>query len=220
MKKVLFLVCVVTLLAGCSSAPKIKYVDVSVPELNAASTAYLGETLLMQARGYYTDVVELGNITGSYVAINAGKYCRLPGSDEYFSFDGRSIRFINFLGGSRGYTSRLTYEEDSNKICIDDMWSGCFDSSYGTINFKKNILCSDPNSFQQIIEYNGKAGDILNFTYREFSGDRVNAPYTTNFTMDTSEGDTLRYKGAQLKVDKATNQQIVYRVLRNFNKAE
>lgn len=220
MKRLMFLVYALTLLSGCSSTPSIKYSDFSLPELNTSSTAYLGDRLLMQARGFYTNILELSDISGRFVEIRAGKYCQLPNSDEYFSFNKRTIKFINFLGGSRGYTNRLTYEKETNEVCVDDMWSGCFDTSYGSINHRINKLCTDPNSFQQIIEYNGKAGKILNFTYREFSRNRMRTPFTTNFTMDLSEGNTLTYKGARLKIEKATNQQIVYIVLRNFNKAD
>lgn len=125
--------------------------------------------------------------------------------------------YTNFLGGVRSYGNTLTYKQETNEVCLDDIWTGCFDSSFGSIAYEQNALCSDPNSFQQVIEYNGKAGDILNFTYREFYQSRMNSAFTTDFIMDQKDGDTITYKGAVLKVSKATNQQIDYVVLRNFN---
>ena len=47
----------------------------------------------------------------------------------------------------------------------------------------------------------------------------MRTPFTTNFTMDTTAGDVVTYKGAQLKVIQATNQTIRYQVLKNFNNA-
>ena len=207
------------MLGGCASSPRIPYQDISYPEINKQTTAYLGDRLLEQGRGFYTNVVHVDKLVGKYGVISAGDYCRLPDSDEYFNFSGKAIVYYNFVGGLRGYDNSLTYKAETNEVCLDDMWSGCFDTSFGKIVLEKNALCSDPTSFQRIIEYNGKAGDVLNFTYREFYGNRMNSAFTTNFTMDQKAGDTLTYKGAVLKVFNATNQQIDYTVVRNFNEA-
>lgn len=205
--------------AGCASAPVIPYEDVSIPGLNKQNTAHLGERLLIQARGFYTDIVHVDELQGKFAHISAGDYCRYPDSDEYFNFDHRAIRYINFVGGTRSYGNTLEYKPKSNEVCLDDIWSGCFDTSFGRITYEKDALCADPDAYQQVIEYNGKAGHILNFTYREFFGHRMRSPFTTNFTMDESDGDTISYKGATLKVIDATNQKIDYIVLSNFNNA-
>jgi hypothetical protein len=201
------------LLAGCASGPRIPFEDVSIPHLNRQSTAHLGDRLLVQARGFYTDVVHVDPLEGKFAAISAGDYCRYPDSDKYFSFDPRAIRYINFLRGTRGYGNTLNYNAQTNEVCLDDMWSGCFDSSFGRIAHEKDALCADPDAYQQVIEYNGKEGHILNFTYREFVGNRMRSPFTTNFKMDESDGDTISYKGATLKVINATNQKIDYIIL-------
>ena len=208
------------LLAGCASGPRIPYEDVSIPALNTQSTAHLGDRLLIQARGFYTDVVHVDNdLEGKFAEISAGDYCRSPDSDKYFSFDHRAIRYINFVGGTRGYGNTLEYKAQTNEVCLDDMWSGCFDSSFGRIAHEKDALCADPDAYQQVIEYNGKEGHVLNFTYREFLANRMRSPFTTNFKMDESDGDTISYKGATLKIIDATNQKIDYIILSNFNNA-
>jgi hypothetical protein len=205
--------------AGCASPPPIPYQDVSIPPLDKTSSANLGEALLMQATGYYTDVLHLDNLNGKFATISAGDYCRLPGRDDYFSFNDRAVVYINFVGGERGYGNTVTYDAKSNEVCLHDVWSGCFDTSFGRIDRETNALCSDPNAYQQVIEYNGKSGTVLNFTYREFNGKFMRAPFTTSFTMDEADGDVVNYKGASLKVIKATNQTIEYVVLKNFNAA-
>ena len=206
-------------LTGCASGPRLPYEDVSYPPLNQSSTAHLGDRLLMQGRGFVTDIVRVGGIVGKYGRIKAGDYCRYPDSTKFFSYDSNAIVYTNFVGGVRSYGNTLEYKRETHEVCLDDIWTGCFDSSFGSIAYEQNVLCSDPNSFQQVIEYNGKAGDILNFTYREFYQSRMNSAFTTNFTMDQKDGDTITYKGAVLKVSNATNQQIEYIVLRNFNAA-
>ncbi|WP_227818215.1 hypothetical protein [Nitrogeniibacter aestuarii] len=209
----------VALLAGCASTPRFNFQDVSYPPINQTSTAYLGDRLMMQGRGFQTDIVDVSTLRGKYAIIGEGAYCRVPGTDTFFNFGSRPIVFLNFLGGSRGSTNKFTYKPATNEVCLDDMWSGCFGSEFGSIKYRSDAVCSDPNAQQKIIEYNGKAGEVLNFTYREYFGSRMNAPVTTNFTMDQSEGDVIIYKGARMKVIRATNQEIEYVVLKNFNDA-
>lgn len=87
-----------------------------------------------------------------------------------------------------------------------------------SIEFKPNTVCSySDSSFKKVIEYNGKAGDVLKFTYREFKGDMIRPAFTTEFTMDLNDGSTVAYKGAVIKVIKATNAQITYSLERSFN---
>lgn len=210
---------IVALLGGCASGPAINFMDVSYPPLNEENKAYLGDRLMMQGRGFRTDAVEVSAIKGKFATIGAGQYCRIPDTDEYYSLVGNTIVLLNFVGGVRNATNKFTYKKATNEVCVDDFWAGCFDSSFGSIRHRASVICSDPNSYQQIVEYNGKAGRVLNFTYREISGGNVRAPYTTNFTMDEREGNIITYKGAQLKVLRATNQIIEYMVLRNFNEA-
>lgn len=208
-----------SLLAGCASSPALVFTDISYPPLNQTSTVYLGDRLIMQGKGIKADALVVNNLVGKYASISDATFCRTrPGSDQFISFDKSAIRFINFVGGTRGWGRKVEYKEASNEICIDDFWSGCFDTSYGNYSYKENAVCSEPNALQQIIEYNGKAGNVLNFTYREFTRSRMASAFTTNFTMDINEGDVINYKGARLKVIEASNQQISYQVLKNFTR--
>lgn len=219
MNKFTGILILLSILSGCAGNPAIVYRDVSYPPLNEMSTVYLGDRLIMQGKGIKADALVVNNLVGKYASISDATFCRAhPGSNQFLSFDRRAIRFINFIGGTRGYGNKVEYKESSNEICIDDFWSGCFDTSFGSYSYQDNAVCSEPNSIQQIIEYNGKAGNILNFTYREFIRNRMASAFTTNFTMDITEGDTINYKGAKLKVVKATNQEISYQVLKNFNR--
>ena len=200
---------------GCASTSRMPLRDVSIPDIGSSATATLGERLLMQGRGYHTDLLHITHLKGKFVESYGQTFCRLsPDSNRFQSFNGTAVRFINFIRGTRGYTHIV--EMKQGKVCIDDVWSGCFDSQKASFTVQPNGLCASPNSMQRIIEYNGKTGDVLNFTYREVYGTRVAAPLTQNFTMDLMEGNVINYKGARLRIDQATNQKIQYAVLRNF----
>ena len=72
------------------------------------------------------------------------------------------------------------------------------------------------NTFQQSIEYAGKSGTKLNFTYTEYKEGYARDAFTRNFEIDLSEGDVAAFKGAIIKIHSATNVSIVYEVMRNF----
>ncbi len=211
------LLLIILLLAGCASAPSILWQEISYPALNVTSDAYLGEPLLNQGHGIHADTLRVSSVRGKFAVISNATFCRrAPGSREFFSFDNRAVMFLNFIGGARGYANDVSYKQDTGELCIDDFWSGCFDASEAQFEFHTGSVCSRPNTLQQAIEYNGKSGSTLNFTYRETTGGQIAFPVTQDFTMDLNEGDIINYKGARLQVDTATNQQITYRVLKNF----
>lgn len=72
------------------------------------------------------------------------------------------------------------------------------------------------NTFQQTIEYGGRSGDVLKFTYSEFTDGFVRQAFTRDFQVDLSQGKIAAYKGAVIEIEAATNSSITYRVVRNF----
>ena len=205
-------------LAGCTSQRGPSLQEVSFPSLNTPTEAELGERLLMQGQGLQTDVLRVQSLNGKYAEVNDATFCReAPGSDRFFSFEKRTVRLLNLLGGTRSYLNIVRFDPSQGEVCIRDIWSGCFGTRKASFSYQPNALCAHPSSLQQIIEYNGRTGDTLNFTYREFRGGRMVSPITQNFYMDLTNSDEITYKGARLKITNASNQRIEYRVLRNFS---
>lgn len=209
-------VLLVTLAAGCSTTPQVPTETVSIPKLNVESTSFLGDRLLMQATGFYADSLKLGSADGVQTRISSGKYCQRNVKSNYFySFNDKAVGLKNGYGKVISYQGHIEYDKQKNEVCGSTF--SCYDSSEISIRYTPNDFCVAQNSDQQIIEYNGKSGNVLNFTYREFTGGMARSPYTTNFTMDLSESDLIGYKGAQIQIKKATNNQITYVVIKNFN---
>lgn len=205
-------------LSGCASSPTVPIQDISRPALNVSTSAYLGERLLMQAQGFYAPVVRINQLRGSFVRVNEETFCqRERGAQAFYSFNGDAVSYLNLVGGRRANSNRIEFKADRGEVCFKDLWSGCFSASEADFSFEPNGLCSQPNAMQRVIEYNGKSGDTLNFTYREFRGQRMDSQFTQNFTMDLNEGSVINYRGAKINVISATNQQIEYRVLQNFS---
>ena len=89
-----------------------------------------------------------------------------------------------------------------------------FTSSELTVS--DSFFTVSPNTFQQSIEYAGKTGSKLNFTYSEFKQGFARDSFTRSFEIDLDEGDVAAFKGAIIKIHSATNVSIVYEVMRNF----
>lgn len=219
MKKILISAVAAFTLSACSSGPAlVNYEHISTPPLNQQETKFLGEKLLEQGKGIYGDSITLGYGKGAYSQIKPGKYCQTDSSsNRFYSQDVQAVTLTNLMGMPVGYSSFVTYDKQSNKVCPNGGMA-CYDSSEISIEHQQDDICYSANAYQQVIEYNGKSGDILNFTYREFSNDMARSAFTTDFKMDLNEGDTIGYKGARLQVLEADNSKITYKVIANFNK--
>lgn len=213
----------VSLLSGCNSTPPPKYTyeKMSLPALNATSKAYLGDKMVSQGIGYNATYITVGQLNAYSATINAGEYVNSPESSYYKASNKDAVVVNNGFGnplGSQDWVILETSKEGNHKVCVDAMTMNCFDENEVSITKGKGTkFFFKPNSFQQVIEYNGKSGQTLKFTYREYSNNMARSAYTTDFTIDLSEGSTVGYKGAIIEVIKASNNQIEYKVIRNFN---
>lgn len=204
-------------LYGCKSTSlPISYEQISIPQISTKTSVYLGERMLMQAKGYYGNCITVNGGNGVQSNIKAGKFCqKSSSSDLYYSSDKQAVGLKNGYGVVISHVDYVTYKPEKNQVCANPF--SCYDSSEMTINFKSNDLVVETNSLQQVIEYNGRAGSILNFTYREFAGGMARSAYTTDFKMDLNEGNEIGYKGSRLVIHEATNNKVTYTVLKNFN---
>lgn len=210
------------LLASCASTTPQKapmqYLDISNPEINKEASATLGEKLLMQATGYYAESITIEALDAYSADIpNTTTFYRV-GNGNYFESDNPdTVVLNNGYGNPLSRQKFIEYNPGENKFCVGLL--NCFNDKESSFKYNpEKTLRIKPNSFQQVIEYNGKSGETLKFTYREFSGDLARSAFTTDFNMDLREGKQIGYKGAVIEVIEASNNVIKYRVIKNFNK--
>ena len=70
--------------------------------------------------------------------------------------------------------------------------------------------------FRQEFIYNGKKGNVANFTYREFIGHTIRPSFFQNIEYDIEDSNIIGFKGLRLKILKTTNTYIEYEILDNF----
>jgi hypothetical protein len=83
----------------------------------------------------------------------------------------------------------------------------------------ENAIYSNPNCqdcFKKVFIYNGKAGSVIKFSYREFINDMARPAFTQELQYDLSEGKIIGFKGMRIEILNTTNIEIEYKVLSEF----
>lgn len=222
----------VALVAACASGPTTTYVTersaFSVPAVGTVAVATIGSELLSQGVSSEHDVLTLqdtitvmGGYTlspGSYPKTGDGEGASFYGATESEGLtwaDGSPRGFVK-LGVIAAPVTSLRYSPDTNEICVLAALTIPRCSDAGPVTFGQRTAVS-ADSFQQTLLYNGKIGNTLTISYREFSGGRARDAFSNEVRYDLGASDIIAYKGAQLRVIRADNTSIEYEVISNFN---
>ena len=71
-------------------------------------------------------------------------------------------------------------------------------------------------SFRQEFVYNGRAGDVVRFMYREYKDDMARPAFTQNLVYDLGESSRIMFRSVEIDVVEAKNSEIKYRLLSGF----
>jgi len=69
------------------------------------------------------------------------------------------------------------------------------------------------DELKQELVYNGKAGNTIKVSYREFSGNMARAAFTQDLVYDLSESKEISFRNIKIEVAEATNSYIRYKVV-------
>ncbi len=225
MRKLALLIALVSLSGTAIAADKVMYKEITdnKPDVGVSTTVYLGDRMLEQRTGQYQECIvpkfsdEKAVAFGmGAIKIKAGEpLCKkTSNSDEgYWSITYDS--YVYYVQGGGGYRAPIKIKTRGKNIqpcmqtvCLPIRSISEFETGpYFVYTF---------NSIQQVIEYSGRSGDILKFTYSEFSDGFARQAFTREFQVDLSGGSIAAYKGAVIEIESATNTSITYKVVRNF----
>lgn len=174
-----------------------------VPDMGAVSTVEVGDPL------FFSEVIA----TYEVIKFTPGQTVKLGPLNEY---EFREPFFKGSVGKKSQYYCGTMY-----RVGLMETLPGCF--TIETLN-KKNIPFQlgrdsrvEPGNFRQELVYQGRVGNELRISYREFSGEMARPAFTQELTFDVNGGAVIGAKGARLEVLGATNTSIRYRVLQGFN---
>ncbi|TWI03309.1 hypothetical protein IQ05_00246 [Flavobacterium tiangeerense] len=77
-----------------------------------------------------------------------------------------------------------------------------------------NPDCAD--CLKKVFIYNGKASNILKFTYQEFINDMARPAFNQELQYDLSESNIIGFKGMRIEILNTSNIEIEYKVLSEF----
>lgn len=206
-------------LTGCAPShvtPKTSTQEYVEPAIGSMSTASMGDPLIKSSTGYKTELLKLGNASGSLSDVREGVYCHV-GNNVYKNYkDNHAVSLKTIYGKVASSVDYVTYDKVKNSVSPPN--GTTYNSNEISIQYIPQGLCMVSDSFVQTIEYNGKSSNTLKLTYREFSNNMARSAYTTDFTVDVSNGeDIVSYKGAKLKINHADNTSINYTVISGFS---
>ncbi|WP_156949810.1 hypothetical protein [Simplicispira psychrophila] len=190
--------------SGCSSIKK-EYAQISIPSPGDIATKNIGEELISQKLRTYA----LGlTIPENY---KIGKYTLLKGTYQLEKENEKGQWFE--VSVNHKDSENVLVKKDDGSLCVDKICQQLQYSIEKSPFEKKDIK----NSFQKTILYNGKIGNKVTVSYREFSDGLARSAFTNEVSYDLSESKIIGYKGARLEVIKATNTDITFKVISGFD---
>jgi len=226
MKKIALIGLVGIGLVGCAT-PAYNYQatpkNLSKPPIGSVNKAFVGDKMLEQ--GTFVDrealnIAETTRISFAYT-LTPGVYLKTGQNDK-----GQYFQTVNNIPGGGTVQKnpiadpyKVVMLGTDKKLCVVTVFNAksCTDNHQAML---KTVGIASDNSFQQTLIYSGKVGNKINVGYREFSSDLARPAFNNDVEYDLSQSKQIGYKGALLEVVDATNQDITYRVLKNFNKID
>ena len=224
MRKLALLIALVSLSGTAIAAEKVMYKEITdnKPDVGVSTTVYLGDRMLEQRTGQYQECIvpKFASENSDFIGVNhfyikANEPLCRPNIKEEKYVANNYHNYVNSAGGGN-YDYKIVFKpigKDKFKLCSMGLCTDIMELSQ--IDSSPYFLYSK-NTLQQVIEYAGRSGDILKFTYSEFSDGFARQAFTREFQVDLSGGSIAAYKGAVIEIESATNTSITYKVVRNF----
>ena len=219
----LFLMCFTSLSLLAENKDLYSVSNENTPAIGEALKRYLGDKMMVQRTGKYLPCYKFNiSLTQRFVfgtstqAIQKGAlFCRDSAEMPYYI----SREPTNFMSGieAKG-TLDLQEGKKTSKVCVRGMH--CFkkvsNEIFATQFEHGNFLIVADDSAQQSIEYSGRSGPILTFTYSEYTDKLARDAFTREFKVDLNDGKVAGFKGAVFEIVSADNMQIEYKVIKHF----
>jgi hypothetical protein len=237
MLNLLYGVVIALIISGCSMNQNIHYDNnksinkktISVPKLNNVNTVDVGQNMYEKAYLLFPntyDVELLEPAVGK--SGNLWVDTRKTHPTSAYPIYKKGINKLRKVGEQN--VNAMCYTQ---WICLTDMENkGKFThfSAFGTVNYKKldkptsyKIIPSAPiyssDSFKYIALYQGKVDNKISISFREFRNNLARPAFTQNinYQLDNNGETIIGFKGLRIKVLKASNLEITYKVVKDYN---
>lgn len=223
MKRIIFLV-FPFLLVGCvtpsyNATSRITELT-SRPEIGKLTTVGVGEQMLYQGNTSEDEILVVKSLTtASLYKIPSGEYKKTGNNEKGDFFSPVSNTGASISKSFIADPFQVLMVSKENELCVITVFSARVCSKNPDFAIKKVSSVRD-NAFQQTLIYSGKVGNKINIGYREYSSNLARPAFNNDVEYDLNESKEIGYKGALLQIVNATNRDITYKVLKNFNKVD
>jgi len=234
MKRVTLLIILACLApyAIAQEVPMYESITDNFPKIGITTEVYLGDRMLEQRTGDYRECIvpkrtfetTVFNTKNFLWSVKANQpICKKDADSKiYYSsyqmVEGVSVPIpvspVMFIENDKTYELHIGAIVQSRTTFPDYLRFKNINKNDIEINGRYFLY--QPNSFQQTIEYAGKSGNQLKFIYSEFNHGFARDAFTREFQVDLGEGNIAAFKGALIEIEEATNVNIRYKVIRNF----
>lgn len=209
------------ILLGCKGQPKP--ITVYTPTFNTTTTSEIGQNMFEKTYAIYdyTESVKIEdqNIQNKYRENSTVKYYfqkkdnnKCVMLEKYKNFNSRVVlEDLNCDGYFTKSKDQSLFEGDELKVPL----------KYHRIPSSPSSIIND--SFKYVVLYQGKVQNKLNISFQSFlysvNGFLIRDAYTQNiqYELDNNGEAIIGFKGLRIKVLKATNLDITYKVLKDYN---
>lgn len=230
--KTILRICFITLtLAGCASGPTLQtyYGEkkiLTIPAINTDANAEIGQTIISKA--YVTTTANIpaiiissevsDNVNGTGITTLRAGVIPLSAVDESGKYYRDSNATYTVTGGSsvRAGTTGIYVPNDKTQSAVMFHGYGYFGKKPVVgIEYTTTTLENwDADSYKRELVYSGVSQNTISILYREFKNEMARPAFSQELKYDLSQGNTIGYKGARFEIQKATNTEILYKVIK------
>jgi len=236
LSKVIFIVSsIILLFSGCGSKT-LTYVHdknikvgsnlISTPELNIVHTEEVGSNMYYKANLYMQDtkdVIIMESINTYSQA--SGKFIKEKGYIGLLSEDNKTKwKGVCSLPDNNNNPYTVCLFDSKNNSTFDKVGS-LINSLYADLNPSVPYTLTNTesklhqDSFKYVALYQGKKGDSIKISFREFKNDMARPAFTQDIEYELNNDGTtiIGFKGLRIEILKATNMNITYKVIKDYN---
>lgn len=207
----LFISCEIT------KAP-VTYYKTDTSTIIKENSKEVGEAIFQEEEGYFSDAIK---VTKSSNIKGTSKPVEIQVNDIFIHKETvNKSRYFYSEPNDKGtlYAIVITAKNKQRFLRYEmSGWTG-YDFEEPIEYIETKAPNKDKNYFNREFLYTGKNGNVVKFTYREFSNSLARPAFYQDVEYDLNESNIIGFRGMRIEILEATNTKINYKILNGFSK--
>jgi len=217
--KLLIALSLTLIFSGCAVTTKVASPEnytASTPPLNSIQEREIGVSLVSKESGFKYKSLRIlkdTKIQAGYtlVDVKAGEVFINKQSTSKYDLYSKVDNSMYGIAMPRSGGKPMPFYNSGSELTLD--------RSSKPIEYKTELTLILPMKYlKQEFIYNGKVGNAIKFTYREFIDDVARPAFTQDLQYDLTESSVIGFRDLRIEILSATNIKIEYKVLAYFDK--